>query len=234
MWKKLGLAGIVLVMVVLLRPEFFKKSLGFGTESSEESKQARDSEAIPTAYRADKKSEQPRATQTNLRAEGEEEQTMYAEGYNAEDFKGMEPPEEMFASDPADMVVQGIWKDLATLEFQVEYDPALDEVVYRPKFTDLHRSYEGKTIEVPGFIVPIENVQAAMDIDGDMFILSGLPIASCFFCGGAGPETVMEVYPAEPIPFNDEKVTLKGRLELNGSDFLRLPYVLRDVRLVQE
>lgn len=234
MWKKIGLAGIVLVLVVLLRPEFFQKSLGLGPERPTENEQTRKPEAIPSAYHSGEQAAQPRATKTNLRAEDNIEETKYAEGYDAQDFKGMQPPEEMFASDPADMAVQGIWKDLATLEFQIEYDAALDEVVYRPKFNDLHRSYEGKTVEVPGFIVPIENVQAAMDIDGDMFILSGLPIASCFFCGGAGPETVMEVYPAEPIPFGDDKVKLKGRLELNESDFLRLPYVLRDARVVRE
>lgn len=227
MWKKWSLAAVVLVLVVLLRFDSFKALVGWTEEPVPAEQRARNPNAIPTAY------EEPEATARDLRASDEDE-TMYAEGYSEEDFKNMQPPEEMFASDPADMAVQGIWKDLATLEFKVEYDQALDEVVYRPQFTDLHRSYEGKVIEVPGFIVPIENVQAAMDIDGDMFILSGLPIASCFFCGGAGPETVMEIYPAEPIPFNDDKVRLKGRLELNDSDFLRLPYVLREVKLVRE
>lgn len=49
----------------------------------------------------------------------------------------------------------------------------------------------------------------------------------------AGPETVMEVFAKEPIKYTAEAVTLKGKLELNGTDINRLIYGLREVELVK-
>jgi len=55
----------------------------------------------------------------------------------------------------------------------------------------------------------------------------------CFFCGGAGPETVMEVFAKEPIKYSAEPVMLKGKLELNDSDVNRLIYTLKDVEIAK-
>ena len=54
----------------------------------------------------------------------------------------------------------------------------------------------------------------------------------CFFCGGAGPETIMEVYTKEEIDYTAEAVIVKGVLKLNDSDINRLIYALEDVELV--
>ena len=56
----------------------------------------------------------------------------------------------------------------------------------------------------------------------------------CFFCGGAGPETVMEVEASEPVKFQADAIYLKGRLELNADDINRLMYKIVDARLVDE
>jgi hypothetical protein len=55
----------------------------------------------------------------------------------------------------------------------------------------------------------------------------------CFFCGGAGPETVLEVSALEPIKYTAEAITIKGKLELNDEDINRLIYSLTDVVLVK-
>ena len=54
----------------------------------------------------------------------------------------------------------------------------------------------------------------------------------CFFCNGAGPETVMEVYAKESIKYTSEPIIIKGKLELNDSDINRLFYALHDATFV--
>ena len=54
----------------------------------------------------------------------------------------------------------------------------------------------------------------------------------CFFCGGAGPETVMEVYAKTPVKFTSEAVTLRGKLELNADDVNRLIYSLTEAEQI--
>jgi hypothetical protein len=55
----------------------------------------------------------------------------------------------------------------------------------------------------------------------------------CFFCGGAGPETVMEVISKEPIKYTTEAITIKGKLDLNANDINRLMYGLKDAELIK-
>ena len=56
----------------------------------------------------------------------------------------------------------------------------------------------------------------------------------CFFCGGAGPETVIEVQAAEAIKYSAEAVTIQGKLALNDEDINHLMYALSDVKLVKK
>jgi hypothetical protein len=64
-------------------------------------------------------------------------------------------------------------------------------------------------------------------------MLSAYPTAACFFCKGAGPESVMEVYPKKPIPYSKNAVKIRGRLELNDSDYMKMAYLLKDAVLVE-
>ena len=59
-------------------------------------------------------------------------------------------------------------------------------------------------------------------------------IICVFFCGGAGPETVMEIYAKTPIKFTSEAVTIRGKLELNSDDVNRLIYSLTNAEPVEE
>jgi hypothetical protein len=84
---------------------------------------------------------------------------------------------------------------------------------------------DGKEVIIKGFILPV-------DTDGDYMVLSALPMSQCFFCGGAGPETVMEVALSKNKNLLNKEVTLKGKLKLNKDDFLKLIYKLENVELV--
>jgi len=48
------------------------------------------------------------------------------------------------------------------------------------------KDIEGKVITITGYFLDL-------DPDGEWFMVSKNPFATCFFCGGAGPETVLEL-----------------------------------------
>lgn len=98
-----------------------------------------------------------------------------------------------------------------------------------PVFSEAVKEMEGETITVRGYIIPKEGYKSHKE-----FIFSAYPYNMCFFCGGAGPETVMEVYAAEPVEYTAEPITLRGKLELNSDDINRLIYAIREAEQVEE
>ena len=90
------------------------------------------------------------------------------------------------------------------------------------------RILDGKVIQVRGYIIPTEGYKSHTE-----FIFSAFPYSMCFFCGGAGPETVMEVTTKTPVKFTAEAIILNGTLRLNADDINRLMYFLEDAEQVE-
>ena len=166
------------------------------------------------------------------------EETIYAAGYSDTDFgEAFTSPNEGKFAVQEEILPDGVWADLLQLKFKISFDEEVDDVTFQPKFTELIRSYENQMIEVEGFIIPHNIAADAMgnlEDKGDKFMFSAFPLASCFFCGGAGSESVMEAFPKDPINYTDKKITLRGRLKLNEKDLMKLPYIIEDVTLVIE
>lgn len=90
-----------------------------------------------------------------------------------------------------------------------EQDPVSGS--YFPEFPKiLEDQYEGEEVIIAGYLIPI-------DVEANSYALSMNPFSSCFFCGNAGPETVIELRFAEdPGRFaTDKYLPIKGRLRLN-------------------
>lgn len=119
------------------------------------------------------------------------------------------------------------WK---TLE-DVTYEKEMDEYgeIFVPKFGDKVKKLEGKEVTLTGYIIPFEGM-----FKPDHIIISSLPIASCFFCGTGGPETVAEVYLGEPVKYTAKLVQVKGKLQLNDSDTNQLMYILQDAEMITD
>ncbi|EIM77702.1 hypothetical protein A3SI_05959 [Nitritalea halalkaliphila LW7] len=100
-----------------------------------------------------------------------------------------------------------------------------------PKFPDELMEYAGKEVEVTGFYIPLE-----MN-DANIVVISKYPMAECFFCGGAGPESVVVGY-LEKKPSRrfkvDEIVTVKGRLQLNEDDIDELNFILKNASIYKK
>jgi hypothetical protein len=121
------------------------------------------------------------------------------------------------------------WKTLSKITFKKEYDEMMGFKVDIPVFSEEIKKMEGKVVKIKGYIIPVEGYKSHKE-----FIFSAYPYNMCFFCGGAGPETVMEVYAKEPIEYTAEAVTIQGKLELNASDINRLIYALNDATFVKD
>ena len=116
------------------------------------------------------------------------------------------------------------WKTMA----DVKYERSRDDYgeIYVPKFGDGVKRMNGKIVSLKGFIIPFEGMFEPKHI-----IISSLPVASCFFCGGSGPETVAEAYLKEEIRYTAKPVTITGRMELNDTDHDQLMYILKDAKV---
>jgi hypothetical protein len=119
------------------------------------------------------------------------------------------------------------WKTLEGLEYEKSRDEYGE--IYVPKFSDEIKALEGTVISLSGYIIPFEGM-----FKPDHLIISSLPIASCFFCGGAGPESVAEVYLDETVKYTAKKVTVQGKLSLNDQNMDELMYILKDAKLIEE
>ncbi len=113
------------------------------------------------------------------------------------------------------------WKTLSRITFKKEYDKVLGLKIDLPVFSKEVKEMAGKEVTIKGYIIPTDGYKSQQE-----FVFSAFPYNMCFFCGGAGPETVMEVSTKDPIKYTTEPIYLKGILKLNGSDVNRLIYSL--------
>lgn len=123
---------------------------------------------------------------------------------------------------------ENVWKTLGKISYKKEYDELMGFKIDKPVFSDQVKALDGKEVTLKGYIIPVEGYKSHTE-----FIFSAFPYSMCFFCGGAGPETVMEVLALEPIKYSADAITIKGVLRLNDKDINRLMYKLVNVKLVK-
>jgi hypothetical protein len=123
---------------------------------------------------------------------------------------------------------ENLWKTLSKITYEKKFDELLGFKVDVPVFGDDTKALEGEIVEVSGYIVPVEGYKSHTE-----FVFSAYPYNMCFFCGGAGPETVMEVTSKEPVKYSTERIKLRGKLLLNSDDINRLMYVLVDAEMIK-
>lgn len=114
------------------------------------------------------------------------------------------------------------WKDFADVNFEAEFNEKYGVHFLMPTFGKKISSYKGKQVSIKGYFLDISG-------SGEIFLISQNPMASCFFCGGSGPETIIEVTFKETPPFKtDQIVVVTGVLELNANNVDHCNYILND------
>ncbi|MBK8349489.1 MAG: DUF3299 domain-containing protein [Saprospiraceae bacterium] len=123
---------------------------------------------------------------------------------------------------------ENVWKTLGKISYKKEYDELMGFKIDKPVFSESVRSMENKEVTIKGYIIPVEGYKSHKE-----FIFSAFPYSMCFFCGGAGPETVMEVEASEGVKYAADAIVLKGTLKLNDKDINRLMYKLVNAKIVK-
>jgi hypothetical protein len=118
------------------------------------------------------------------------------------------------------------WKTLADIKWERRYNKEYDEYINYPNFGNKIKPFDGKEVVINGYFLPVE-------VSGDYIVISALPFQSCFFCGGGGIETVMEVFLRKKKKVKALKITVKGKLQLNPNDVEHLVYLLKDAEIVE-
>jgi hypothetical protein len=124
------------------------------------------------------------------------------------------------------------WKLFSDVKFVKKYYPDVDTELLTPVFDTRIKSYQGKDVTIKGYVIPLHP-------ESPFLILSKFPYAQCFFCGGAGPESVVAVYiqnqkmPNENFKI-DQMVEVKGKLYLNDSDLDQLNFILKNSSILSK
>lgn len=120
------------------------------------------------------------------------------------------------------------WSDLADVEFGEFYDRDRSEWSLEARFSEDIRALSNTNIEITGYVIPL-------DVSGEVYVLSAFAFSSCFFCGGAGPETVMGMDFADSPPelHTDDVIVVSGTLQLNVRPGAEFHYQLTDVKIVR-
>lgn len=116
------------------------------------------------------------------------------------------------------------WKFLSHVDYEDKYYPEWEAWYLVPNFDESILAIEDERVIIKGYIIPL-------DAEGGVFALSAYPFSACFFCGGAGPESVMSLkFKSNPKKYStDDVVMFTGILKLNSTDFEDFNYILQEV-----
>jgi len=120
---------------------------------------------------------------------------------------------------------KNFWHTLAEVGFKKEQHNGFEMEV--PQFSKYLKSWNGKKIKLKGFIIPVGEVG-----DESKFMFSSLPFNVCYFCGAAGPETIVEVELREKIKFTSKAIWMEGILQLNEKDPNHHIYILKSAKVI--
>ncbi len=116
------------------------------------------------------------------------------------------------------------WETLNDVRFRKGYNVEVNEFFLYPRFGPTVRALQGKPIAITGYVIPV-------DAGGSLYVVSRYPMAQCFFCGGAGPESIVQLNFRSNSSRRfrtDETRCFTGTLRLNADNINELNYILEN------
>ena len=89
-----------------------------------------------------------------------------------------------FAFTHSSAPVKLTWEILSDVTFKKKWYAEESIYMLHPTFGPSVQKLKNQPVSITGYILPV-------DLDANLYVLSAFPFSACFFCGGAGPETVM-------------------------------------------
>jgi len=143
----------------------------------------------------------------------------------ATSFRPATPPVSLVAAEP----VKLSWEMLRDVTFKKKWYPEESVYMLYPTFGAAVQKLNNKPVELTGYVLPV-------DLESNLYVLSAFPYSACFFCGGAGPESVVALKFKKPgRKFKtDERRTFRGTLKLNSDNIYELNYIIADAELIEQ
>jgi len=115
---------------------------------------------------------------------------------------------EMNAPDHTPMM-NSTWEAIDKMMYKVTNEG--NKKVYTPSYPPVLKALENKTVELPGYLVPLNSGRTHTT-----FMLSVLPVMQCMFCGSNGIPQMVEIFMKnDAIKFTEEPIKLKGKMVFN-------------------
>jgi len=125
---------------------------------------------------------------------------------------------------------ENVWRTLALMKFERQYSEN-DGIggSQQGRFVPIIEALEGKEITLKGYVIPLSGKKAQSH-----FMFSAYPFSDCFFCGKAGPESVVEAFSKDEkkINFSEEAITIKGIFKFTSRDPNDVMFTLENVELI--
>jgi len=161
----------------------------------------------------------------------EEEDTVAVRSFSLANNEMLNPPKSIEDYQPNERGIYDIsWLTLTDVKFEEKISEVDSALYLYPSFGKIVKSLNGKKVSIKGFIIPVDPTE-------HFYVLSANPFSACFFCGKAGPESIMELeLRADPSRGYemDQFSTFEGVFVLNGTDVEHCNYILKDAILVEE
>ena len=121
-----------------------------------------------------------------------------------------------------------LWALFQRVAFKEKLNREYGLYFFYPEFTEELKALKGKEVVLKGFYIPLD-LQSSQTL-----ILSKYPMAECFFCGAAGPESVAVIYLRSKPPRIkvDQIVEVRGILDLNASDVEEMTFIIRNATII--
>ncbi|WP_461129625.1 DUF3299 domain-containing protein [Spirosoma aerophilum] len=121
------------------------------------------------------------------------------------------------------------WEVLRDVTFKKKWYAEESVYMLYPTFGQGIQKLNGKVVDLTGYVLPV-------DLESNIYVLSAFPYSACFFCGGAGPESVVSLkFKKSDKKFKtDERRTFRGTLKLNADNIYELNYILADAEMIQD
>ena len=119
------------------------------------------------------------------------------------------------------------WETLRDVTFKKRWNQQEAMFVLFPTFGEKIKALENKEVTLQGYIIPV-------DVAANLYVLSANPYSACFFCGGAGPESVVQLKMKKTSKKfdTDDVMKFKGILKLNADDINEMNYILEAAELL--
>jgi hypothetical protein len=132
----------------------------------------------------------------------------------------------LFSAHSADDATKINWDLLKDVSYKKKWNAELSMYFLYPTFGPNLKRLEGREVLLRGYMIPV-------DATSNLFMLSAFPFSMCFFCGGAGPESVVDLkFKDKPKRFKTDEIhTIRGKLVLNDNNVEEMTYILKEAEL---